>query len=72
MNTAPIETAHDPDLRLSVSAMARAALRAREIARQTATELVVSHNGIVELLHPDQLPSSTPVVQEPAADYKSA
>ena len=72
MNTAPIETARDPDLRLSVRAMARAALRAREIARQTATALVIGHNGIVELLHPDQLPPSTPAVQEPAADYKSA
>jgi hypothetical protein len=32
MNTAPIETARDPDLRLSVRAMARAALRDAAIA----------------------------------------
>jgi hypothetical protein len=66
MNTAPIETARDPDLRLSVKAMARAALRAQEIARQTATALVVSHNGVVKLLRPEQLPTSTPSVEAPA------
>lgn len=71
MNTAPIETAHDPDLRLSVHAMKRAALRARELARQTATALVVSRNGIIELLPVDQLPPATPAVQEPSVSYKT-
>lgn len=66
MNTRPIETACDPDLRLSVHAMARAALRAQEIARQTATALVVSHNGVIEWLQPDPN-KSLPVVQEPVA-----
>ena len=72
MNTRPIETAHDPDLRLSIRALPRAALRAREIARRTATALVVSHNGVIELHQPDQIPGQTPSVQEPATDYKSA
>lgn len=72
MNTAPIETARDPDLRLSVYAMERAALRARELARQTATSLVVSRNGIIELLATDQLTPASPSVQAPTVDYKSA
>lgn len=71
MNTRPIETACDPDLRLSVRAIERAALRAREIARQTATALVVSHNGVIELLQPDQFTQPTPSVQTPAARYQS-
>ncbi len=71
MNKRPIETARDPDLRLSMRAMERAALRARDIARQTATELVVSRNGVIELLQPEQFAQQTPSVQEPAADYKA-
>jgi hypothetical protein len=71
MSHRPIETARDPDLRLSVQAMERAALRAREIARQTATDLVISRNGVVECLPPDQLPGETPTVQEPAAPYQA-
>lgn len=71
MNTAPIETARDPDLRLSVKAMARAALRAREIVRQTATALVVSRNGNIELLSADQFGPTTPAIQEPSASYKT-
>ena len=72
MNTQPIETAHDPDLRLSIRALERAALRARKIAQQTATALVVSHNGVIELLQPDQVAGQTASVQEPATEYKSA
>jgi len=72
MNRASIETALDEDLRLSVGAMQRAALRAREIARQTATALVISQNGVLELLQPDRI--STPVTseQEHAADHKTS
>ena len=69
MNTRPIETAQDPDLRLSVHAIERAARRAREIARQTATALVVSHNGVIELLQPEQLIQSPRSIQEQAAPY---
>lgn len=53
MNKQPIEKALDPDLRLSVAAMQRAALRARELARTTGTRIVVSRNGLIELLEPD-------------------
>lgn len=71
MNPRPIEAAHDPDLRLSVHAIERAALRAREIARQTATALVVSNHGVIEWLQPDQLAQQTPSVQEPATAYQT-
>ena len=71
MNTRPIETARDPDLRLSVRAIERSARRAREIARQTDTALVVSHNGVIELLQADQLIQLSPSVQEPPAGYTS-
>ncbi len=69
MNTRPIESAQDPDLRLSVHAIERAARRAREIAHQTKTALVVSHNGVIELLQPEQFVQSPPSVQEQAARY---
>ena len=70
MNTHPIETALDPDLRLSVQAMARAAQRARDIARQTDTALVVSHNGVIELLQPDRISESPSALPEPSAPTK--
>jgi len=38
----PIEQSNDPDLIGSVDAMKRAAIKAREIAKQTNTEVVVS------------------------------
>lgn len=53
MNTRPIEQARDDDLRLSVPALLRAALRAREIARSTGTFLVISRNGVIEHLSPE-------------------
>lgn len=52
MNKRPIETARDPVLRLSRQALLRAAKRAREVALQTGTEIVISRNGVVELLDP--------------------
>ncbi|MDP2783859.1 MAG: hypothetical protein Q8O38_04610 [Sulfurimicrobium sp.] len=69
MNKQPIEQAQDPDLRLSVAAMQRAALRARELARKTGTRIVVSRNGLIELLEPDAPELETPRVQEPVAPY---
>lgn len=69
MNTRAIETAQDPDLRLSVRAIERAALRAREIARKTDTALVVSQNGVIELLPPGQIVEPEHTAQEPAAPY---
>lgn len=69
MNKQPLE--QDLDLQLSAAAMQRAALRAREIARQTGTCLVVSRNGVVELLEPDAPELVTPSVQKPVAKYKA-
>jgi hypothetical protein len=48
MNPRPIEAARDPDLRMSAAALQRAALRAREVALQTGTTLVVSGTGMVQ------------------------
>lgn len=68
MNNQSIETAHDPDLRLSQNAMQRAALRARALATQTGTAIVVSHNGVIEQIKP--MPEAiTQGVQEPQSPY---
>ena len=48
MNPRPIEAALDPDLRMSAAALQRAAVRAREVALQTGTTLVVSGTGMVQ------------------------
>ena len=66
----PIEQARNPDLRGSLPAMLRAAQRARELAIQTGTELVVSRDGVVERIDPRTLEPS--VVQEPAPAYPDA
>ena len=68
-NTKPIENARDSDLRMSLPALRRAAQRARDIAQQTGTSLVVSRNGVLEYIKPDQM--QVPKVQEPLAPYVS-
>jgi len=56
MNNRPITLADDPDLRNSLPAMKRAALRAREIAKQTSTGLVVvGDDGLVKAIPSDQI-----------------
>lgn len=55
MNDRPITLADDPDLRNSLAAMERAALRAREIARQTGTGLVVVEDGLVKTIPADEI-----------------
>jgi hypothetical protein len=65
MNVRPLETARDPDLRLSMQAMQRAAGRAREIARQTETSLVISLNGTLKLLSPEEVKNHLASLQEP-------
>ena len=45
MNSKPISEARDSDLRLSMVALQRAAQRARELAVQTNTRLVVSRKN---------------------------
>jgi hypothetical protein len=64
MNKHPIESARDPDLRLSRQAMQRAAQRARLLAIQTGTTLVVSVGGVIRQIHPEAeaMPQTT---QEP-------
>ena len=50
----PNDETCDEDLRDSLPAMLRAARRARELAMQTGTELVVSRNGVIERIRPDE------------------
>lgn len=68
MNRHPIDSAHDPDLRHSLPALRRAAQRARDLARQTGTAIVIRHNGVLETV---SLPAATPgtasAVHEPPA-----
>lgn len=52
MNKRPISEARDPDLRGSEPALHRAAQRARELAAQTGTAIVVSRNGVLEYIYP--------------------
>lgn len=52
MNPLPIEQANDPDLRFSFAALRRAALRAREVAQCTGTDLIVVESGEVRPLPP--------------------
>lgn len=52
MNKKPIESARDADIRQSAAAMKRAAQRARAIATQTGTYLVVSEKGKVRHVSP--------------------
>ena len=62
-------SSHDADLRHSVAAIQRAALRARETARQTGTCLVVSRNGVVELLEPSAPELQGLSIQQPLSPY---
>jgi hypothetical protein len=58
MNDKPISEANDPDLRNVDAALKRAAARAREIARQSGTKIVVNRGGKTVLIDPDDLPNS--------------
>ena len=51
-NERPLEESKNPDLRNSLKALERAALRARELAIRTRTPLIVSRNGVIERLTP--------------------
>lgn len=67
MNKKPIEQARDADLRLSPAAMGRAALRARELALQTGTAIVISRDGVVEYI---EMPAAHATeVQAPIPPY---
>lgn len=71
MNTKTIDQANTADLRGSWAALQRAARRARELAAQTGTELVVSRNGIIERIKPQPDTTNNPT-QETPATYKDA
>lgn len=68
MNKQSIETARDADLRLSQNALLRAARRAREVAAQTGTAIIVSRNGVIEQIRPGGEPS-VQGAREPSAPY---
>ncbi len=63
----PIEQATNADLRGSWPALQRAAQRARELARQTGTAIVVTRNGMIQHIRPEN--EVTTQVQEPNAPY---
>lgn len=63
-----IETALNSDLRGSWIAIHRAAARARQIAMQTGTALVVVRNGVLEHLYPVSEPNVDRAA-EPEARY---
>ncbi|MCI1709830.1 MAG: hypothetical protein LKM32_10910 [Chiayiivirga sp.] len=65
MNPLPIEHAKDPDLRHSFAALRRAAVRARDVAAATHTELVIVREGIIELV----APATVDRVHEPRPPY---
>ncbi len=55
MNTRNIGVPSDNDLRASADALRRAALQARELARQTGTGIAVDNKGTVMVMSPDEL-----------------
>lgn len=52
MNQQPIEQADNADLRGSWPALQRAAERARAIAAQTSTYVVIAREGVIEHIQP--------------------
>jgi hypothetical protein len=71
MNGKTIDQASNADLRGSWVALQRAARRARELAAQTGTELVVSRNGVIERIKPQPDTASHPR-QDTQAEHKDA
>lgn len=72
MSTHPISQSMDADLRHSQAALERAAQRAREIAAQTGTAIVISRQGVIEHIYPTQsqpTPPASQTVQEPKPPY---
>jgi hypothetical protein len=55
MNPTPISDVLDADLRGSWAAIQRAAVRARELAAQTGTALVIVEDGQIKHLRAEQL-----------------
>ncbi|MDE3201191.1 MAG: hypothetical protein KGN79_09755 [Acidobacteriota bacterium] len=55
MNSKPLVQSRDPDLRASHAALLRAAERARALARQTGTRLIISYGGSLRRVAPEKL-----------------
>ena len=68
MNTKTIDQASNSDIRGSWQALQRAAQRARDLAAQTGTELIVSRDGVIERIKPLSGTASLQV-QESAVPY---
>ena len=64
----PIEQSTNPDLRGSWPALLRAAQRARALAIQTGTAIVVCRNGGIEHIRPEP-ESASSHVQEPSEPF---
>jgi hypothetical protein len=68
MNTKPITTAHDDDLRLSLAAIRRAAQRAQDLALQTGTAIVGTRQRAAQTTSPPEAATAPAAgVQEPPA-----
>ena len=67
-NPRPIEEARNPLLRSAQTALQRAVIRARIIAAQTGTHLVISRDGVIEFIDPAPQ-SSADRVHEPITAY---
>ncbi len=68
INTTSIDQANSTFLRGALAALHRAARRARELAAQTGTELIVSRGGVIERIKP-QPDTAGPQVRESAVPY---
>lgn len=66
----PITEANSADLRGSWPALRRAAERARQLAAQTGTAVVVVRNGVVQHLYPAGPQSPATVAQEPGLTHE--
>ena len=71
MTDRPIEQSEDADLRSLDAALQRAAQRARERARATGTRLVLSKNGVLEFIPPEDLGRNSREVAERDARYSN-
>ena len=71
MNGKTLENARSSDLRGSWQALQRAAQRAREVAVQTGTDLVVTRNGVLEHIKPQPTPTRTPTPELDSPETKA-
>lgn len=72
MNDKTIDQANSAGLRGSLQALQRAAQRARELAAQTGTELIVSRGGVITRIRPQpsQVDQQVPASDAPLGDQR--